>query len=90
MSNRNIQFVDLYRPGRAAIFAAIVLLLFIFTSFFLTMYGMLYVYIFPAIVVLPFVVLVFDSLFRKRLLPRGTSTSELASQLKKIESTLDT
>lgn len=85
MSKGNVQFVDLYRPGRAAVIVAILLLLLIVTAFSLTMYGMLNVYIFPGIVVLPFVVLVLDSLFRKRLLPCGTSTSELASQLKKLK-----
>jgi len=82
--SNHVGFVLLHRPGRVAVIVAFVLMLAIGATYFFTMYRMLNAYFIPVMIVIPFVVLIFDSFLRKRLLPRGKSPSELASQLKKL------
>ncbi|MBC8201567.1 MAG: hypothetical protein H8E86_05915 [Planctomycetes bacterium] len=80
-----VQFVDLYRPGRIAIVVLCTIVVAIITTYFFTMYGMFNMYIIPILIASPFAVLLYDSFFRKRLLPSGTPRGELSSQLRKLK-----
>jgi membrane protein implicated in regulation of membrane protease activity len=88
----HVRFVQLHRPGRVSILIACVIVVAIIATCIFTMYEMLntYIipvlntYIIPVIIALPFAVILFDSFFRKRLLPRGKPRCELGSQLKKL------
>ena len=89
----HVRFVQLHRPGRVSILITCVIVVAIIATCVFTMYEMLntYIipvlntYIIPVIIALPFAVLLFDSFFRKRLLPRGTPKCELGSRLKKLK-----
>ena len=80
----HVGFVQLHRPGRVSILITCVIVVAIIATYIFTMYGMLNTYIIPVIIALPFAVILFDSFFRKRLLPRGKPRCELGSQLKKL------
>jgi membrane protein implicated in regulation of membrane protease activity/flagellar biosynthesis protein FliQ len=81
----HVGFVKLHRPGRLSVVTACILCVTLVASYFLAAYQVLSLYFIPAIFLMPFVIFIFDSYYRKRLLPRGKPTSELASQVKKLK-----
>lgn len=86
MSNANIGFVQLHRPGRLTVVIAVAVLILIIGAYFTMMVkGIMNWYVLGVFVLLPIVLLIFDSVSRKRILKRGTQKSELASQLKELK-----
>lgn len=81
-SSENIGFVQLYRPGRVTVVLAIAVIISIIPS--LVFQGILFLSLIGIFVLFPFVLLIFESISRKRLLPRGKQSTELALQLKQL------
>ena len=80
----HVGFVQLHRPGRLSVLIACIFCVTLVASYFLAAYQVLSLYFIPPIILMPFVIFIFDSFYRKRLLPSGKPTSKLASQVKKL------
>ena len=83
--NKNIEFVDLHRPGRVTIIVVLVMLALIIVSSFLAAYFDYNVFSPIIALVLVPIFLPFDAWFRKRFLPRGKPKSEIALKLQQLK-----
>jgi len=85
LSRQNVQYIDLYRPGRLTIIIAFLLIAAIIASYFLAVYfDNVSGYFIVSLIILPFVLFIIDSIFRKRLLPIGLPKCETSRLLKEL------
>jgi len=86
VSNRpNVQYTELYRPGRLiVIFVAFFCIVIVYFCY-LMMYKKTNMYFFVVLMFFPFILGIADAVLRKRLLPFGSLHGELAKRLKRLK-----
>ncbi len=85
MSRSNIQYLNLYRPGRLAIILAFIYLIAVIFYTFYAIFESFQFYVLILLLLSPVCIGIIDSVLRKRLLPFGTVSDERTQTLKKLK-----